>query len=122
MAYLLHLRVRSGAGALLLATLPFAVSGCTTAEPAPPLTSYDQAAIAAGRGARDTGTFPNLNVPQRAAAAQFSDQERDGKLAALRAERQRRAPAAGETPEERRRRLLRLAREQDETLRDIEGN
>ena len=75
-----------------------------------------------GRGPRDTGTFPNLNVPQRAATVQFSDQERDGKLAALQAEQQRRAPAAGETPEETRRRLLRLAQEQQQTLRAIEGN
>jgi len=122
MAHPLQLRVRPVAWAVLLAALPLAASGCTTAEPAPPLTSYDQAAINAGRGPRDTGTYPNLNVPQRAAATQFSGDERDVKLAALRAEQRRQAPAGGETPEERRRRLLRLTEEQEQTLREIEGN
>lgn len=122
MAHLLHSRVRSGAWFVLVATLPFAVSGCTTAEPAPPLTRYDQAAIEAGRGPRDTGTYPNLNIAPQASAPQFSNDEREAKLAALRAERQRQVPARGETPEERRRRLLRLAAEQEQTLREIEGN
>ena len=120
MAHPLQLRVRPGVCALLLA-LPLAASGCTTAEP-PPLTSYDQAAIDAGRGPRDTGTYPNLNVPQQAAATQFSSEERDAKLAALQAQQQRQAPAGAESPEERRRRLLRLAEEQEQTLREIEGD
>jgi hypothetical protein len=120
MAHSSQLRVR--ACAVLLAALSLAATGCTTADPVPPLTSYDQAAIAAGRGPRDTGTYPNLNVPRQAAAAQLSDEERDVKLAALRAEQRRQAPARAETPEERRRRLLRLAEEQEQTLREIEGN
>ena len=121
MAHPLQLRVRPGACAMLLA-LPLAAAGCSTADPVPPLTSYDQAAIDAGRGPRDTGTYPNLNVPQQAAAAQLSSEERDAKLAALRAEQQRQAPARAETPEERRRRLLGMAEEQEQTLREIEGN
>jgi hypothetical protein len=112
----------SGCGQLLVAAA-FATSGCTTAEDMPPLTRYDQAAIAAGRGPLNTGTFPNLNVPQHAAASQFTDQERDAKLAALQAERNRQVSgSAAETPEQRRRRLQLLADEQEKTLKVIENN
>lgn len=34
-------------------------------------------------GARDTGTFPNLNIPVQAAAPQFTDDDRRTKLAQL---------------------------------------
>ena len=110
-----------GAGAVLGWAALTAISGCSTVEP-PPLSRYDQAALAAGRGPIDTGTFPNLNVPQQAATRQFTTEERDAKLAALSAEQQRLAPGSTETPEQRRRRLKLLADEQQETLEVIENN
>ena len=122
MAYLIGSRVISGSCGVLLSAAAIAASGCTTAEE-PPLSRYDQAAIAAGRGPVNTGTFPNLNIPQQAAAPQFSDQERDAKLALLRAEsRAQTAGTSAETADERRKRLRLLADEQDDTLRIIESN
>jgi len=120
MADLIGLRVRPGA-CLLLVSAALAASGCTTAE-APPLSRYGQAALASGRGPIDTGTFPNLNVPQQAATQQFTAAERDARLASLRAEQQGNAPGAGETAEQRRRRIQQLADEQKETLEIIESN
>ncbi|WP_320410217.1 hypothetical protein [Mesorhizobium sp. Root157] len=37
-------------------------------------------------GPRDTGAFPNLNIPAQQAAPQFTDEETNAKLAALKAD------------------------------------
>ena len=121
MAHLIGSAVRWAVRAGLVAGSSIAVAACTNAE-TPPLSRYDQAAIAAGRGPLDTGTYPNLNIPQKGAAPQFSNQERDAKLAALRAEQQRQAPGSTETAEQRQRRLQLLTDEQEDTLEAIEGN
>ncbi|HEY6631755.1 MAG TPA: hypothetical protein VIZ90_09905 [Rhizobiaceae bacterium] len=104
-----------GAAALVAALAVGACSG-TTIEDVP---------AAAGRsgGPVDTGTFPNLNVPQRAATAQFTNEERDAKLAQLRAKQQSQdiGGAPVESPEARRKRLQVSQDEQSETLKVIEG-
>ena len=92
-------------------------AGCTSVEETVP--------VAEGRtgGPIETGTFPNLNVPQHAAAAQLTQAETDAKLAALRSAAARQSPgAAGETAEARKKRLQLLADDQADTLKVIEGN
>ena len=65
--------------------------------------------MAEGRsgGPTDTGTFPNLNIPPQAATAQFTEEEKQAKLAQLRAVQQQ--PGSGRarsrSPEARRKRL-----------------
>jgi hypothetical protein len=69
---------RMGAALALLAA-----AGCTTA-------SRNQASVAdqpIEAGPRDTGTFPNLNVPPQVAADQFTSAQASAKLKALGAER-----------------------------------
>jgi hypothetical protein len=51
------------------------------------------------QGARDTGTYPNLNIKPEVAATQFTDAERDTKLSELKAVRVRAAASPGVTTE-----------------------
>jgi len=102
--------------AALAAALSLAACSSTTIEDVP---------VAEGRSGSpvDTGTFPNLNIPQQAATAQFTDEERDAKLATLRARQQAQDPGGApvESPEARRKRLQVSQDEQSETLKVIEG-
>lgn len=69
-----------------------ALAGCgggTTTDASVPVT----------QAARDTGTFPNLNIKPQVAAAQFTDSERTAKLAQLNAEKQRAQAKSGATTE-----------------------
>ena len=76
-----------------------------------------------GDGPVNTGTFPNLNIPQQAAAPQLTQEETDAKLAALRRAQHTQSPGATyESAEQRRKRLKLLGDEQAETLRVIEAN
>ena len=80
--------------------------------------------VAQGRsgGPTDTGTFPNLNIPPQAATAQFTEDEKQAKLAQLRAVQQRQNPgASAESAEARRKRLQVSQDEQADTLKVIEG-
>lgn len=106
-----------GIGAAALAAA-LSVSACSN-------TTSADVPVAEGRsgGPVDTGTFPNLNIPQRAATTQFTDEERDAKLATLRAKQQAQNPGGTpvESPEARRKRLQVSQDEQGETLKIIEG-
>jgi hypothetical protein len=98
-------------------TAALLAAACTTS-------SVEDVAEAPGRSSQpaDTGTFPNLNIPQHAATTQFTDEERDAKLAQLRAKQQVQDPgAAAADPQTTRKRLQILQDEQDETLKVIEG-
>ena len=96
---------------LLAALACAALAACSTSD--------DTARVA---GAIDTGTYPNLNVAPKAATEQFTTEERDAKLAALRAVGQQQSPAAtGETEEARRKRLQLIGDDQSETLKVIES-
>jgi hypothetical protein len=112
MTYLVGGRIFSGLGCVLLLAAVLAASGCST--------SVDEAMPVSG--AIDTGTYPNLNIPPKAATRQFTPEESAAKLASLRAKQQRIAPSSGETPEQRRKRLQLLKKEQDDTLKVIENN
>ncbi|TGQ88970.1 hypothetical protein EN847_35190, partial [Mesorhizobium sp. M1C.F.Ca.ET.204.01.1.1] len=45
-----------------------------------------QAAVAGVEGPKDTGTYPNLNIPPQVAAKQFTEAEKNAKLAQLKAD------------------------------------
>ncbi len=116
MTYRIGGSIFPNAGLALAAAMLALAAGCTSVETVP---------VAEGRtgGPVDTGTFPNLNVPQQAAAPQLTQAETDAKLAALRAAAARQSPGAGvETAEARRRRLQLTADDQADTLNVIEGN
>lgn len=112
------LSLARGCGGAALPLVAFALlAGCAT-----PPDETRQTAL--GAGPTNTGTFPNLNIRQQAAAPQLSDEETAAKLASLRRVQQQQAGGAvpAETPEQRRRRLKLLQDEQADTLRAIEEN
>jgi hypothetical protein len=59
-----------------------ATGGCTSAN------SGNGANVAIDAGAQDTGSYPNLNIPPKVAAQQLTPEERDAKLAQLKASQQ----------------------------------
>lgn len=75
-------------------------------------------------GAIDTGTFPNLNIPPKTAAAQLTRQEQAQKLAALRASKsgQGAAPVNTNGTAANAALLKKLAAHGDDTLKEIEQN
>jgi len=116
-------RLFSCAGVAMLAAVGLA--GCAT-------TPVEEAALLPGRSGTptDTGTFPNLNIPQQAATAQFTEDEKQAKLARLTALQQQQNPggkaskaaAEAEAEAEAQRKKLKLSADnQDETLKVIEG-
>ena len=110
-------RLFPGMSVATLAAVALFVAACSTS-------TVEDVPVAEGRSGSptNTGTFPNLNVPQQAATAQFTEQERQAKLARLSAVQQAQASGAPvESPEARRRRLKLSADEQEETLKVIES-
>jgi hypothetical protein len=111
-------RLFPGMGAAVLASVALFAAACSS-------TTLEDVPMAEGRsgGPTDTGTFPNLNIPPQAATAQFTEEEKQAKLAQLRTVQQKQNPGAApaESPEAKRKRLQLLQDEQDETLKVIEG-
>ena len=110
-------RLFPGMSVATLAAVALFVAACSTS-------AVEDVPVAEGRSGSptNTGTFPNLNVPQQAATAQFTEQERQAKLARLGPVQQAQASGAPvESPEARRRRLKLSADEQEETLKVIES-
>ncbi|ODT56450.1 MAG: hypothetical protein ABS59_01015 [Methylobacterium sp. SCN 67-24] len=109
------LGVRASVALLLVAT-PLVAGGCSS-------TSSSQAAAvpAGGRGAQDTGTYPNLNIAPQVAAPQFTEEQKASKLAQLHTAQKRQggpgsAAAASESD------MTTLARQHGaDTLKAIEG-
>lgn len=105
---------RSLAAVALLA----AAAGCTS-------TGIEDAApqSATVTGPKDTGSYPNLNIPAQQAAEQFTDADKNAKLAALQADQTAANAAAGNaagTPDPAE--LDRLAKTHaSDTLKQIEG-
>jgi hypothetical protein len=56
-------------------------------------------AVPVSQGARDTGSFPNLNIKPEVAAQQFTDAERNDKLSQLKAEQAQAVASPGATTE-----------------------
>ena len=110
-------RLFPGMSVATLAAVALFVAACSTS-------AVEDVPVAEGRSGSptNTGTFPNLNVPQQAATAQFTEQERQAKLARLSAVQQAQVSGAPvESAEARRRRLKLSADEQEETLEIIES-
>lgn len=75
---------RMGAAVVLLA-----IGGCSS-------TSMEGAAPAASlEGPKDTGTYPNLNIPPQVAAEQFTEAEKNANLARLKADEQAQGSKGG---------------------------
>ncbi len=70
-------RLCSGVGLLFVV----AAAGCTS-------TNIEAAAPQSGTvvGPKDTGSYPNLNIPRQQAAEQFTDADKSAKLAQLQAD------------------------------------
>jgi len=96
----------------LLATL--ALVGCQSAR-------LDE--LAPLPGVRNTGTTPDLNVPQKAETDQFTDADRAAKTSELAAARasQQGAAQPGPAPAATAASLRRASQLQAETLKEIEG-
>jgi hypothetical protein len=75
-----------------------------------------------GTGAKDTGTFPNLNIKPQVAAPQFTEAEKNAKLAELKADENSQAAKGGAPKVTNQAALASLAKKHgDETLKQIEG-
>ena len=72
-------------------------------------------------GARNTGSYPNLNIPPRAETEQLTDEEASARLAALRDQRasQKALPTTASNEAERLKKLKRTHAE--DTLNEIEN-
>jgi hypothetical protein len=83
-------RLRSGACCLAV----LALAGCagTSVETAP--VEYGPGVV----GPKDTGTYPNLNIPPQQAAPQFTEADKNAALSALAADRAAAAKAGGAKP------------------------
>jgi len=107
----------SGAGLAVVAAALLA--GCATSP-------VEEAALAPGRSGSptETGSFPNLNIPQQAATTQFTEDEKQAKLSRLTALQQKQNPGgadAAAAAEAQRKKLKIAADGQDDTLKVIEG-
>ncbi|MGF7063356.1 hypothetical protein [Aminobacter sp. BE322] len=93
MTYRVGRHVFLGARVTLAAALvatPLMASGCASTS-----TANDATAQAGGRGAQDTGTYPNLNIAPQVAAPQFTDDQKAAKMASLQAAQRRQGGGAG---------------------------
>ncbi|MER9234262.1 hypothetical protein NKI56_19560 [Mesorhizobium sp. M0622] len=99
-----------------MAVVLLAMAGCTSSN-------IEGAAPAAGfAGAKDTGSYPNLNIPPQVAAEQFTDEEKNAKLAQLKAEEQGQAAKGGVVKVADQAALDQLAKKHGaEALKQIEG-
>ncbi|ESY74632.1 hypothetical protein X743_04915 [Mesorhizobium sp. LNHC252B00] len=78
--------------------------------------------IAVSAGPKDTGTFPNLNIKPQVAAPQFTEAEKNAKLAQLKADENSQAAKGGSPKVADQAALTELAKKHgDETLKQIEA-
>jgi hypothetical protein len=97
---------RIGAAIILLG-----IAGCSSTNGPVPVT-----------GAKDTGTFPNLNIKPQVAAPQFTEAEKNAKLAELKADENSQAAKGGAPKVTNQAALAALAKKHgDETLKQIEA-
>jgi len=101
---------RIGAAMMLLG-----VAGCSS-------TSSGPTPVAVNAGPKDTGTFPNLNIKPQVAAPQFTEEEKNAKLAELKADGNAQAAKGGGPRVANQAALKDLAKKHgDDTLKQIEG-
>jgi len=75
-------RICRMAAAMALLSAALAAGGCSTSNTA------NTAPVAGVEGPKDTGSYPNLNIPPQVAAKQLTKEETDAKLAQLKGEQQ----------------------------------
>jgi hypothetical protein len=92
------------------------IAGCSSTNTSGPTP------VAVGAGPKDTGTFPNLNIKPQVAAPQFTEAEKNAKLAQLKADENGQAAKGGGPKVANQAALTDLAkRHGDETLKQIEA-
>ena len=91
--------------------------GCTSTSPS------NTAPMAVTEGPKDTGSYPNLNIPPQVAAKQFTKEETAANLAKLKAEQQAQIAKGGSVKTPTNSAALKtLAKTHgDDTLKQIEG-
>ena len=98
-------------GGALLATV-----GCTSSN------TESATPVAGVEGPKDTGSYPNLNIPPQVAAQQLTPDERNAKLAQLKADQQAQSGKGGGATTADPAALTSLAKNHgDDTLKQIEA-
>ncbi|TPK76510.1 hypothetical protein FJ934_13740 [Mesorhizobium sp. B2-4-12] len=98
------------------AVILLGVAGCSSTNTSGPVPMAEDA------GPKDTGTFPNLNIPPKVANKQFTEAERNAKLAELKADENAQAPKGGAPKVTNQATLTDLAKQHGpQTLKQIEG-
>ena len=82
-------RICRMAAAMALLSAALAAGGCSTSNTA------NTAPVAGVEGPKDTGSYPNLNIPPQVAAKQLTKEETAANLAQLKAEEQTQIAKAG---------------------------
>lgn len=119
--------LRSGVRPALLVTAiftgAFVLAACTSQRPAPTPHLVGSGGEVQGVG-RNTGSFPNLNVPPAVAAEQLTPEQKEAKLGQLGADKQRQAAAGAKArPTVDPTQLSKIgATHAEEALKSIEGN
>jgi hypothetical protein len=119
-------RIFSASRPLLLGVAMLAIqcqlSGCTSTSQSAPLVTAQPSSMSSGQ-AVNTGTYPNLNIAPQVAAPQLSDEEKNAKLAGLKAAQNAQAAkgGSGETPNDETLLKKLAATHGQKTLSEIEG-
>ncbi|RUW46595.1 MULTISPECIES: hypothetical protein [unclassified Mesorhizobium] len=93
-----------------------AIAGCSSTNTGGPVP------MATDAGPKDTGTFPNLNIPPQVAAKQFTEAEKNAKLAQLKADENAQRAKRGGAAVTNQAALTDLAKKHGpQTLTQIEG-
>ena len=92
------------------------IAGCSSTNTSGPVPMAENA------GPKDTGTFPNLNIPPQVANKQFTEAERNAKLAELKADKSGQGAKRGGGSVNDQAALTDLAKKHGpQTLKQIEG-
>ncbi|QKC71351.1 MULTISPECIES: hypothetical protein [Mesorhizobium] len=92
------------------------IAGCSSTNTSGPVPMAENA------GPKDTGTFPNLNIPPQVANKQFTEAERNAKLAELKADKSGQGAKRGGGSVTDQAALTDLAKKHGpQTLKQIEG-
>ncbi|MBZ9738391.1 MULTISPECIES: hypothetical protein [unclassified Mesorhizobium] len=93
-----------------------AIAACSSTNTSGPVP------MASDAGPKDTGTFPNLNIPPKVAAKQFTEAEKNAKLAQLKADENGQGAKGGGPAVTNQAALTDLAKKHGpQTLKQIEG-
>ncbi|WP_019173389.1 hypothetical protein [Pseudaminobacter salicylatoxidans] len=111
--------VRSALAGVAVAMALFQLSACTSTDTQIVDTS-SPSGLSSGQ-ARNTGTFPNLNIPPQSAASQISDAEKAEKLSELKSAQSSQEAEGGAVPSDEELLKKLAATHAQKTLSEIEG-